>query len=234
MEIAEVQSGDVLVLAPDGSLSSTEESQGLDARLSAAIGKGARRVVLDCAHVDALSGPALRALLLASRRLTRSGGRLVLCGMNAKVQKAFTISGFDRDFTVLPSRVEAVPAAEAPAGGPGARKGRPAPSVPKAAATPERLPAAGPPAVPSPPEIAAQAPPDGLGSAVPVSGAAAAPPRPAVAPAAGAVPAEMSTATLLLASRLMSLLGESSETVAPSLMRKLAPTLTPFVSTNCP
>lgn len=108
MEIRETRDGDVLVLAPDGSLSGGEETSALETKVGAALKGGARLVVVDCAAVGQLTGTAVRVLLMASRKLGRTGGRLVLCGMNPKVQKAFSLSGFDRDFTVAGTREEAL------------------------------------------------------------------------------------------------------------------------------
>jgi anti-anti-sigma factor len=108
MEIRESREGDVLVLAPDGSLAGTEETSALEVRLAAALKGGTRLLVMDCAGVGQMASTAIRALLQTSRKLGRGQGRLVLCRMNAKVQKAFSVSGFDKDFTVVPTLDEAL------------------------------------------------------------------------------------------------------------------------------
>jgi anti-anti-sigma factor len=108
MEIREFREGDVLVLAPDGSLAGSDETGALETKMGAALKAGTRLLVVDCAGVGQLTSAAIRALLQASRKLGRTAGRLVLCGMNAKVQKAFSISGFDKDFTVVATREEAL------------------------------------------------------------------------------------------------------------------------------
>jgi anti-anti-sigma factor len=108
MEIRESKEGDVLVLAPDGSLAGTEETSALEARLAAALKGGTRLLVMDCAGVGQMASTAIRALLQTSRKLGRAQGRLVLCRMNAKVQKAFSVSGFDKDFTVVATLEEAL------------------------------------------------------------------------------------------------------------------------------
>ncbi len=50
-----------------------------------------------------ISGAALRTLLVVRRRLVTVGGALVLCGLSEKVLQVFSISGFDRDFTIVPA-----------------------------------------------------------------------------------------------------------------------------------
>jgi anti-anti-sigma factor len=178
MDIKEERDGEIFVLSPDGDLSSGEDCHALERRLAAVLATGARYVVVDCARVGHLTSPALRALLLASRKLARVEGRLVLCGMTSKVQKAFAISGFDRDFSVSVQRedagrlvLEPLPRAGR-ARTPGGRRGAAAsPQLP--AATPDA-----PAAVEAPtPETAAQP----LAPAEPQvsSGLAAAPPAPA-------------------------------------------------------
>jgi len=108
MEIRESREGDVLVLAPDGNVAGSEETSAMEAKLGTALKTGFRLLVLDCTGVGQLTSAAIRILLMTSRKLERTAGRLVLCGMNAKVQKAFAISGFDKDFTVVVTRAEAV------------------------------------------------------------------------------------------------------------------------------
>ncbi len=108
MEIRESGEGDVRVLAPDGSLAGSEETSALETKLGAALKAGTVRLVIDCTAVGQLTSAAIRILLQVSRKLDRTDGRLVLCGMNAKVRKAFVISGFDKDITVVATREEAV------------------------------------------------------------------------------------------------------------------------------
>ena len=107
MEIREIKAGDILVLAPEGSIEGREETSAIEAKLGTALKTGSRFLVLDCTSVGQLTGAAIRVLLMTSRKLG-SKGRLVLCGMNAKVQKAFAISGFDKDFSIVASREEAL------------------------------------------------------------------------------------------------------------------------------
>jgi anti-anti-sigma factor len=108
MQIREFQEGDVLVLAPDGSVAGSEETNAIETRLGLALKAGTRLLVIDCAAVGQLSSAAIRVLLMTSRKVDRSKGRLVLCGTNPKIKKAFSISGFDKDFTVVATREEAL------------------------------------------------------------------------------------------------------------------------------
>src|SRR5215469_10300938 len=104
MEIHEIKDGDALVLAPDNSITDSEETSALEAKLATALKSGCRLLVFDCTAARQLTSSALRVLLLTSRKLDRTEGRLVLCGMNTRLTKAFSISGFDKDVTVVPTR----------------------------------------------------------------------------------------------------------------------------------
>jgi anti-anti-sigma factor len=108
MEIREIREGDVLVLAPDGGVAGSEETNALETKLATTLKTGFRQVVVDCSTVGQLTSAAVRVLLMTSRRLDRTGGRLVLCAMRAKLKKAFSISGFDKDFSVAATREEAL------------------------------------------------------------------------------------------------------------------------------
>ena len=107
MEIEETRDGEVIVLAPHGKLDTKGEAA-FERKLKELLAGQARYLVVDFAKVDYVSGGALRALLLITRRLGPRGGRLVLCRLSDVVHQAFTIAGFDTVFVMAPSRAEAV------------------------------------------------------------------------------------------------------------------------------
>lgn len=151
--------GEVVILAPSGSLN-TQTSPKLEQKLLKLVEEKARLVVIDFKGVDHLSSAALRVLLLITRRLVRAHGRLVLCTMGDDLRKVFSISGFDRDFTILQTRGEAVALAAATPAPPA--KAETKGKAPKAAPAPkpaEARVASEPPAAPGPTPAAALAPP---------------------------------------------------------------------------
>lgn len=125
MEIEELREGEVVIVAPHGKLDTRTEAA-FERKLKDLLDDHARFLVVDFGKVDYVSGGALRALLLTTRRLGPRGGRLILCRLSGVVHQAFTISGFDRVFVMVPSRAEAVEAAIGP------------PEAPAAAPAPER------------------------------------------------------------------------------------------------
>jgi anti-anti-sigma factor len=148
MDFEELKDGEVVILAPIGSLN-TQTSPAFEQKIVSLLSGGSRRIVIDLRSVDLVTSAALRVLLVAGRRLGPGVGRLVLCGLNDEVRKVFSISGFDRDFAIVAKRGEAIPkAAEATVAAPPPPKAAaPAAPAPKAKAEP-----------PPPPPKAAPAP----------------------------------------------------------------------------
>jgi anti-anti-sigma factor len=101
MEITETTEGEVVILAPDGSLSSAAECAKLDRCLSSQLEKKRFLVVLDLLRVSHISGAAVRALLLVQRRLESSHGALVLCRLSEPVVQVLGLAGFDKDFSIV-------------------------------------------------------------------------------------------------------------------------------------
>lgn len=101
MNISESRLNDHLVIAPSGRLDSNT-SPLLDRHLSAAIGRGDTRLVLDFSGVEYISSTGLSALLAAAKKLRATNGRLALAGLNARVRVVFEMSGFLRLFPTFP------------------------------------------------------------------------------------------------------------------------------------
>jgi anti-anti-sigma factor len=110
MEIAETRDGEIVILAPHGKLDTAAEAV-FERKLKDLLAAQARYVVVDFGKVDYVSGGALRALLLITRRLTPRGGRMILCRLSEVVLQAFTIAGLDRVLSIVPTRDDAVFAA---------------------------------------------------------------------------------------------------------------------------
>lgn len=113
MEFQEVRQGEAVVVAPVGSLNAQNEAAFND-KLKALLDEQMRFIVVDFRKVDHVGSAALRVLLLLARKLVPREGRLVLCALNPEIQQAFTVSGFDNDFTILATRAEALDVATRP------------------------------------------------------------------------------------------------------------------------
>jgi anti-anti-sigma factor len=108
MEIRDVREGDVVVLIPEGRIAGSEETSAIEVKLATALKAGVRFIVFDSRGLEQVPSPAIRVLLMTSRKLNGISGRLVLCGMCATAQKAFSVSGLDKDFVVVATREEAL------------------------------------------------------------------------------------------------------------------------------
>lgn len=114
MDIEETRQGEIVILAPSGSLNAQTAAK-LEQKLVSLLTSRVCLLVVDFKEVDYVASAALRVLLMVGRKLAPPRGRFVLCTMSEDVRKVFTISGFDRDFTIVRSRGEAVEEAAAAA-----------------------------------------------------------------------------------------------------------------------
>jgi stage II sporulation protein AA (anti-sigma F factor antagonist) len=113
VDFQEVRQGEAVVVAPVGSLNAQNE-EAFSTKLKALLAESLRFLVVDFRKVDYVSSAALRVLLLVARKLVPREGRLVLCALNPEIQQAFTVSGFDNDFTIVTTRGEALDVATRP------------------------------------------------------------------------------------------------------------------------
>lgn len=96
MQIAEHDTGGVMVIAPAGRLDSNS-APALDAVLSGPA-KTAPKLVVDLAAVDYISSAGLRVLLKAAKLARASGQKLALAGLAPQVREVFDVSGFTKLF----------------------------------------------------------------------------------------------------------------------------------------
>jgi anti-sigma B factor antagonist len=80
----------------------------LAAHLNAALAAGRTRLVLDFGDVAFIDSTGLSVLLNALRRLTRTGGSMVLACSNPTVLRLFEITRLDATFDIVPTREQAV------------------------------------------------------------------------------------------------------------------------------
>ena len=57
------------------------------------IGQGERQIVLDLSHISYISSIGLRVILKAVKAMTRTDGKMVLCGGNDHVRTVLQLSG---------------------------------------------------------------------------------------------------------------------------------------------
>ena len=79
----------------------------LKARLTAAIETGRSRIVVDLSEVTFIDSSSLGVLIGAHKQLMRSNGGLVIVCHDRTMMNTFKITGLDKVFEIVPSRVDA-------------------------------------------------------------------------------------------------------------------------------
>lgn len=108
MEIQTVQAGDIRVVGLTGRFDEMAAPE-VDAALHSVLQEvSPPQIVVDLAGVEYISSSALRILMMLSRAVTRSNGRLALCGLSPFVAEVFEIGNFNSLFQVYSDRGAAV------------------------------------------------------------------------------------------------------------------------------
>ena len=109
----ELSPGRTAVFSVHGELD-LHEAPELRDRISVAIDRGARVIVVDLTEVTFIDSMALGVLLAASNRLRPTGGGLRLVVPSPSIRRIFEISLLDHVFTLDSTRGEALAASEGP------------------------------------------------------------------------------------------------------------------------
>ena len=106
MQITEDKKGDVVILALSGKLDATTSKTFQD-KLLADMNSGDQRFIVDLSQLEYVSSSGLRVFLLASKRLSSSDGKIVLCSLKDHVRQVFDLTGFSSTLSIYSSRDEA-------------------------------------------------------------------------------------------------------------------------------
>ena len=109
MELRECTENGVTVLEVAGRVDSVTAPD-LNARLSAMLRSPQCRVLIDFRRLEYISSAGFRVLFLATKQAVEGGSRLALCALSAKTHEIFSIAGFLKIFTIVPTREEGVAA----------------------------------------------------------------------------------------------------------------------------
>lgn len=107
MDVACEQAEGMVVFAPEGRIDSAGSIQ-LDAAIRQRLGPEDRAVLFDMTGVSYISSAGIRVLFALEKMLHGRGGRLHLCAVRPEVQKVISLTGFDRVFSIAPTRESAV------------------------------------------------------------------------------------------------------------------------------
>jgi anti-anti-sigma factor len=107
MEIREDKKGDIVILGLKGRLDSITSNK-LEEKFLALSDQGEKKVIVDFSQLDYISSTGLRVLLMVSKRLQGTKGKIVLSSMQDRVKEVFDIAGFSSIFTIFHSQEEAI------------------------------------------------------------------------------------------------------------------------------
>ena len=99
--------GETVVLSPDGRLD-TNTAKEFDERVSEVLAEPPERLVVDMQGVDYVSSFGLRVILSTAKRMTATGGELVVCGLQPDVHTVFRVSGFLKVIKIADDRQSAL------------------------------------------------------------------------------------------------------------------------------
>ena len=106
MEILEETTGNATILVPLSRVDSAT-AKAFEARVIAAVGAGAARVVIDFSRLDYISSAGLRVVLVGAK-MTRAPRKFALCGMKPQIREVFDVSGFSKILSIHPDRAAAL------------------------------------------------------------------------------------------------------------------------------
>ena len=107
MEITEKNIEKCMIISIQGRLD-TISSAVFEKRLTELMDNQVTRIIVNCSQMDFISSSGLRTLLFALKRITKTNGKLVICGLSENFHEIFAISGFTQIFEIYPSEEEAL------------------------------------------------------------------------------------------------------------------------------
>jgi anti-anti-sigma factor len=109
METTETTLPTATVLALAGRLDGLA-SPALEAKITALLAAGVRRLVFDCSQLSYASSAGLRVFLSAAKKFKAAGGRAAFAALTPGVQEVFELSGFVGVLEVHPTTAAATAA----------------------------------------------------------------------------------------------------------------------------
>jgi anti-anti-sigma factor len=106
MDITSETDGDLVQFHLAGHMDTTT-SHSVTQAVNAAMAAGGRRVVFDMRDVSYVSSAGLRVILVAAKQARAVGGGAAVFGLQPRVEKIFSVSGFDKVVPVAISVEEA-------------------------------------------------------------------------------------------------------------------------------
>ena len=107
MLLKKIHHTDAAIFQIKGRLDSTSTLE-LEQGVSLCLDQGAKNLVLDFSELDYINSAGLRVLVMSYQRLLPQGGRVMVCGVKDYIAEIFTISGYNRIFSMFPDLDRAI------------------------------------------------------------------------------------------------------------------------------
>ncbi len=107
MELTEKNNEKCLILGIIGRLDTINYNI-FEKKITELMDQQTNRILVNCSKMDYISSSGLRIFLMAMKRITMSGGKLVICGLQDNIHEIFEISGFTTIFDIYPGEEEAL------------------------------------------------------------------------------------------------------------------------------
>ncbi len=107
MEMSQHEVNGVLILSPKGNLDFNQATS-FQETATALIEKGANKVLINFTELSFISSAGLRVLIVLAKLLQQKNGAFALALMNDQILEVFSISGFEKLFTIYASEDEAL------------------------------------------------------------------------------------------------------------------------------
>ena len=109
MEFAQDRVGEVAIVKLAGRLDSST-AQPAEESFTQMLGSGTPRLAIDMSRLEYISSAGLRVLLVVAKKVQQAKGKVVLFGLGPNVREVFSISGFDKIFSIQSDVAAAVAA----------------------------------------------------------------------------------------------------------------------------
>ena len=111
MEFAQGRAGSVTIVKLAGRFDSGA-AQSAEDSFNRVLAAATPHLAIDLSHLVYISSAGLRVLLMIAKKIQQASGKLVLFGLVPNVREVFSISGFDKIFSIQADADAAVAAAQ--------------------------------------------------------------------------------------------------------------------------
>ncbi len=106
--------GNINILGVSGRLDPHAGKDLKDTMTALTDGEAPGDLIVDLSELTYMASAGFRELFLAGRKIGRSGGRLVVCGLSGEVKRVFELARFDTAYPIFETREDALVHLKAP------------------------------------------------------------------------------------------------------------------------